>query len=104
MAEYDGSYITTEWLESNHPVFRNEGFCFWWYRPSRHWYLGRCEDVGAGSGFIYLSEDNTCPSDYPSTWKKVGSDEVVTDFQVLIEYLQVSILRKCLPSLPLIGN
>ena len=63
---YDEIYDKTANLEANRPIFTGlnarEGKCMWWYRPSRHWWIGQCEDIGQNAGFANIDEDVSCPS------------------------------------------
>ncbi len=78
--EYDKTYSEVDnILEANRPIFQREGKCIWWHQPSRHWWIGPCENVGTDSGYAYIDDDVKCPGS--SNWKRSGSHELIPNIQ-----------------------
>ena len=100
---YDGKYQTTLRFEANRPIYNGvderEDECMWWHQPTRHWWIGQCEDIGEPSGYAYIDKDLECPnscileekdgelscSEQLPTWRKGESDEVINGATLLMD-------------------
>jgi hypothetical protein len=81
--DYDGAYTEIhDILEANRPIFQNDDKCIWWHQPTRHWWIGPCENVGSDTGFAYIENDETCPDS--EIWQRSGTNETIPDIDVYI--------------------
>ena len=79
--KYDGEYLKLEdILEANRPIFQRNETCIWWHRPSRHWSIGPCENVGSEDGFAYIENDDICP--FSKIWQRNDTHETIPDIDI----------------------
>ena len=99
--EYDGIYESTSRLEANRPIYNGlnerEEECMWWHLPTRHWWIGKCEDIGENVGYAYIDEDLSCPTycirevieetssctEKLPTWKSGDSNEIINGAKII---------------------
>ena len=79
--EFDGNYTShshkqaIEFYENGKQLYilnvEDSGYnrkCLWWYKTSRNWILGDCENVGTYKGFAYIQPDVPCPHPEEELW------------------------------------
>lgn len=84
MEDYSGLYIKNGGMIKERDVYYHVSrydFCIWWHKQYRHWWLGKCKDIGENAGYAYLNPDKSCPHEGKSSeWHKSGSDKTINGY------------------------
>ena len=64
--------------------------CVSWHGRFEHWWMTSCDDIGQNNGWAWLEENVRCPY-LGTTWRRGGSDRVLSSKLVALTSFSISI-------------